>query len=157
MHLDTSERAKTLAEQLTAFMDAHIYPNEAAVRAQIAEGDRWQPIPMIETLKPLARAAGLWNLFLPEREYGAGLTNSEYAPLCEIMGRSPVLPRRCSTARHRTPGTWRCWFATVRRTSGAGGSSRCSPADPLVLCSRAESPRPMRPISIEHRARGATT
>jgi len=89
MHLDTSDRAKTLAHQLATFMDAHIYPNEAAVRAQIAEGDRWQPIPMIETLKPLARAAGLWNLFLPESEYGAGLKNSEYAPLCEIMGRSP--------------------------------------------------------------------
>ena len=69
-------------------MDEHIYPNEARFRSEIAEGDRWQPTPIVEELKAKARAAGLWNLFLPESEYGAGLTNLEYAPLCEIMGRS---------------------------------------------------------------------
>ena len=90
MLFETTPRAKSLAAELTAFMDDHIYPNEALFREQIAEGDRWQPVPIIEALKPKARAAGLWNLFLPESELGAGLTNVEYAPLCEIMGRSPA-------------------------------------------------------------------
>jgi acyl-CoA dehydrogenase len=69
-------------------MDEHIYPNERLFHQQVAEGNRWQPVPIVEELKPAARAAGLWNLFLPASEYGAGLTNTEYAPLCEIMGRS---------------------------------------------------------------------
>jgi acyl-CoA dehydrogenase len=90
MLFDTTPRASKLTADLTAFMDAHIYPNEALFRDQIAGGDRWQPVPIIEELKPKARAAGLWNLFLPESEYGAGLTNAEYAPLCEIMGRAPA-------------------------------------------------------------------
>jgi acyl-CoA dehydrogenase len=89
MNLEHSEKAKELQRRVAAFMDEHIYPNEAVYHAQIAEGDRWQPVPIIEALKPKARAAGLWNLFLPESEYGAGLTNVEYAPLCEIMGRVP--------------------------------------------------------------------
>src|SRR6202043_260631 len=70
----------------------HVYPNEEDLFAQVNEGDRWQPVPLLENLKAKARAAGLWNLFLPESEYGAGLTNLEYAPLCEIMGRSPWAP-----------------------------------------------------------------
>jgi acyl-CoA dehydrogenase len=90
MRFETTPRANALAAQLTAFMDAHIYPNESVFRDQIADGDRWQPVPIVEALKPRARAAGLWNLFLPESERGAGLTNVEYAPLCEIMGRSPA-------------------------------------------------------------------
>ena len=73
-------------------MAEHIYCNEATYYAQIAEGDRWQPLPIIEELKGLAREQGLWNLFLPESDYGAGLTNFEYAPLCEIMGRSIMAP-----------------------------------------------------------------
>jgi len=90
MLFETTPRAKSLAAELTAFMDAHIYPNESLFREQIADGDRWQPVPIVEALKPKARAAGLWNLFLPESELGAGLTNVEYAPLCEIMGRVPA-------------------------------------------------------------------
>jgi acyl-CoA dehydrogenase len=86
---DQSARARDLKQQLTAFMDAHVYPNEAKFRSQIADGDRWQPTPIVEELKVKARAEGLWNLFLPESEYGAGLTNRDYAPLCEIMGRAP--------------------------------------------------------------------
>jgi acyl-CoA dehydrogenase len=85
----SSEKVAALAGRLTAFMDEYIYPSEATFRTQIAEGDRWQPTAIVEHLKPKARAAGLWNLFLPESAYGAGLTNVEYAPLCEIMGRSP--------------------------------------------------------------------
>ncbi|HEV8236018.1 MAG TPA: acyl-CoA dehydrogenase family protein, partial [Gemmatimonadaceae bacterium] len=90
MLFETTPRATSLAAELTAFMDAHIYPNESLFRDQIADGDRWQPVPIVEALKPKARAAGLWNLFLPESELGAGLTNVEYAPLCEIMGRVPA-------------------------------------------------------------------
>jgi acyl-CoA dehydrogenase len=90
MILEATEKSATLAERLTAFMNEHIYPNESVFRRQIAEGDRWQPTAIIEELKPKARAAGLWNLFLPDSEHGAGLTNVEYAPLCEIMGRSPA-------------------------------------------------------------------
>src|SRR5262245_4201046 len=88
MNFEYSPKVRDLERQLAAFMDEHVYPNEAAFRRQIANGDRWQPAPIVEALKDEARAAGLWNLFLPESEYGAGLTNTEYAPLCEIMGRS---------------------------------------------------------------------
>jgi len=90
MTFEASARTRELAERLTAFMDEYVYPNEPLFRRQIAEGDRWQPAAIVEDLKPKARAAGLWNLFLPASEHGAGLTNMEYAPLCEIMGRSPV-------------------------------------------------------------------
>ena len=84
-----SDKVKGLQAKLNAFMDEHVYPNETTYHRQIADGDRWQPTAIVETLKPLARAAALWNLFLPESEYGAGLTNVEYAPLCEIMGGVP--------------------------------------------------------------------
>jgi acyl-CoA dehydrogenase len=89
MHFENSARSQDLQTRVAAFMDEHVYPNESTFHRQIAEGDRWQPTAIIEELKPKARAAGLWNLFLPESEYGAGLTNVEYAPLCEIMGRVP--------------------------------------------------------------------
>jgi acyl-CoA dehydrogenase len=89
MRFEHSEKVRELQRRLTAFMDEHIYPNEATYHRQIDEGDRWQPTAVVEELKPKARAAGLWNLFLPESGYGAGLTNVEYAPLCEIMGRVP--------------------------------------------------------------------
>jgi acyl-CoA dehydrogenase len=93
MHFEHSSKVKDLQKRFVAFMREHIYPNEATYHAQIAEGDRWQPVPIIEALKPQARAAGLWNLFLPESDLGAGLTNVEYAPLCEIMGRAaPFAP-----------------------------------------------------------------
>jgi acyl-CoA dehydrogenase len=87
-----SPRAREYRDRLTAFMVEHVYPNEATYRAQGETGDRWQPRPIIEELKARAQAAGLWNLFLPESEFGAGLTNLEYAPLCEIMGRVPWSP-----------------------------------------------------------------
>jgi acyl-CoA dehydrogenase len=93
MDFEHSRKVKDLQARLTAFMAAHVYPNERRVRDAIDAGDRWQPIPLIEELKARARAEGLWNLFLPESEYGAGLTNTEYAPLCEIMGRAmPFAP-----------------------------------------------------------------
>jgi acyl-CoA dehydrogenase len=87
MQFDFSPGVKELQQKLLAFFDEHIYPNEQTYIEQAAAGQRWKVIPIIEELKPKARAAGLWNLFLPESQYGAGLTNLEYAPLCEIMGR----------------------------------------------------------------------
>jgi acyl-CoA dehydrogenase len=89
MNFEYSDKVQQLERRLRVFMDEFIYPNEATSRRQIADGDRWQPTEIVETLKPKARAAGLWNLFLPSSERGAGLTNVEYAPLCEVMGRSP--------------------------------------------------------------------
>ncbi|MBK8303964.1 MAG: acyl-CoA dehydrogenase family protein [Chloracidobacterium sp.] len=84
MNFDYSAKTIELQKQLAAFMDEHIYPNEAAFTAEIDAGDRWQPSGLIEELKDKAKAAGLWNLFLPSE---SGLTNLEYAPLAEMMGR----------------------------------------------------------------------
>src|SRR5262245_13733544 len=89
MNFEFSDKIKYLQKKLSAFMEEHIYPNEGAFYEQINTGDRWKVIPLIEELKPKARAEGLWNLFLPESKRGAGLTNFEYAPCCEIMGRYP--------------------------------------------------------------------
>ena len=89
MNFEYSPKVQELQSRLRAFMQAHIYPNEEKFRSQIAAGDRWEHPPILDELKARARAEGLWNLFLPDSEYGAGLTNLEYAPLCEIMGRSP--------------------------------------------------------------------
>jgi acyl-CoA dehydrogenase len=82
-----SDKVKALQEKLGRFMDEHVYPNEHRYHEGLSDANRWQPRPVVEELKPKAKAAGLWNLFLPESELGAGLTNLEYAPLCEIMGR----------------------------------------------------------------------
>jgi acyl-CoA dehydrogenase len=87
MIFEFSDRAKNLYKQLKAFMDKYIYPNEQEYFRQLDEGDRWKIIPLIEELKEKAKTEGLWNLFLPESEVGAGLTNYEFAPMCEIMGR----------------------------------------------------------------------
>jgi acyl-CoA dehydrogenase len=93
MDFGHSEKTEHLRRRLIAFMDEHVYPNEATFHHQVAEGDRWQPTRVVEELKVRAREAGLWNLFLPGSEYGAGLSNTEYAPLCEIMGRAaPFAP-----------------------------------------------------------------
>src|SRR6266498_818992 len=92
MDFEYTAKVKELQMRLSAFMDEHIYPNERMYYDQIEKGDRWQPTPIVEELKEKAMAARLWNLFLPESEFGAGLTNLEYAPLCEIMGRSMMAP-----------------------------------------------------------------
>src|SRR3989440_8399380 len=91
MHFELSEKTKDLQQRLTAFMEEHIYPNEQRFNDEI-QRERWSPTRIIEELKLKARDAGLWNLFLPHDERGAGLTNLEYAPLCEIMGRSTMAP-----------------------------------------------------------------
>ncbi len=92
MNFDYSDKVKYLRDKLSAFMDLHIYPNEGVYHEQAASGERWKVIPLLEELKVKAKKEGLWNLFLPESSYGAGLTNLEYAPLCEIMGRVPWSP-----------------------------------------------------------------
>lgn len=89
MNFEYSEKVQYLRKKLSAFMDAYIYPNEGVYHEQVNSGERWKALPLLEELKLKAKAEGLWNLFLPESEYGAGLTNLEYAPLCEIMGRVP--------------------------------------------------------------------
>jgi acyl-CoA dehydrogenase len=115
-----SDKVKDLQRRLQAFMDEHIYPNEQRHHDEI-ERNRWLPTQVIEELKPKARAAGLWNLFLPESEHGAGLTNLEYAPLCEIMGGSHMAPEvfNCSApdtgnmevlARYGTPEQREQWL-----------------------------------------------
>jgi acyl-CoA dehydrogenase len=91
MTLEFSEKTKELQKRLQRFMDDHVYPNERRFHEEL-ERDRWKPTKIIEELKPKARAAGLWNLFLPDDSDGAGLTNLEYAPLCEIMGRCHWAP-----------------------------------------------------------------
>src|SRR6201994_669416 len=121
MTFDFSPKVQALQKRVAAFMEEHIYPNERRYHEHTIGPDRWQPVPVIEDLKPKARAAGLWNLFLPESELGAGLTNLEYAPLCEIMGRSPMAPEvfNCSApdtgnmevlARYGTPDQKRRWL-----------------------------------------------
>jgi acyl-CoA dehydrogenase len=89
MDFEYSARTKELQKKLLAFMDEHIYPNEPKYYAHVRSDKRWEPVPIIEELKPKAQAAGLWNLFLPKspRAPGGGLSNLDYAPLCEIMGR----------------------------------------------------------------------
>ena len=87
MNFEPSDKTKELQRRLQKFMDAHVYPNEARFDEEVAR-NRWQPTRIIEELKPKARAAGLWNLFLPQDPNGAGLTNLEYAPLCEIMSKT---------------------------------------------------------------------
>ncbi len=109
MDFELSDRVKDLKGRLEAFMEAHIYPNEAVAEAQIAEGDRWQPLPIIEELKTKAKSEGLWNLFLPDQEHGAGLSNAEYATLCEVMGRSPIAPETFNCAAPDTGNMETLW------------------------------------------------
>ncbi|MGB5324949.1 MAG: acyl-CoA dehydrogenase family protein, partial [Pseudomonadales bacterium] len=89
MDFEYSEKVQGLRAKLLAFMDKHVYPNEQLFEQQVNEGNPWEPPAILEELKVKARAAGLWNLFLPKSygDLGAGLTNLEYAPLAEIMGR----------------------------------------------------------------------
>ena len=121
MAYDPSPKVQDLQKRLTAFMDEHIYPNEKRHADEAEQLGPWKVYPVVEELKPKARAAGLWNLFLPESKHGAGLTNLEYAPLCEIMGRSFLAPEvfNCSApdtgnmevlARYGTPEHQERWL-----------------------------------------------
>jgi len=125
MDFEFSPKVRQLQQRVTEFMEAHVYPAEARFEAEMdafrAAGNAWQPAPVIEELKAKARAADLWNLFLPESQYGAGLTNLEYAPLAEIMGRSHIgsEPFNCSApdtgnmetlVRYATPEQQERWL-----------------------------------------------
>ena len=118
---EISARASETKTRLEAFMDSHIYPNEDRFFRESEEGGAWAVQPVIEELKPKAKAAGLWNLFMPDHAHGPGLTNLEYAPLCEIMGRSHLAPEvfNCSApdvgnmevlARYGTPAQQQRWL-----------------------------------------------
>ena len=96
MEFAYSPKVRALQDKLGAFMDQHVYPNEQRHAREVETGDRWQPPALMEELKAKARLEGLWNLFLPHSPKGAGLSNLEYAPLCEIMGRSPIAPEACN-------------------------------------------------------------
>ncbi|HEX4594238.1 MAG TPA: acyl-CoA dehydrogenase family protein [Bryobacteraceae bacterium] len=145
MHFDFTDKVKSLQKKLQGFMDEHIYPNEQRFAKESEGGDRWKPSRIIEELKPKARVAGLWNLFLPESEDGAGLTNLEYAPLCEIMGRSTMAPEvfNCSApdtgnmevlARYGTPEQKERWLKPLL----AGEIRSCfSMTEPAVASSDA--------------------
>jgi acyl-CoA dehydrogenase len=124
MMFEHSPRVQELQARLRAFLDEHITPQEDTYYRQLDEGGRWRIPPVMEELKARARAAGLWNLFLPDREHGAGLTNLEYAPLCEIMGRSLIAPEvfNCSApdtgnmevlVRYGTPAQRDQWLRSL--------------------------------------------
>jgi acyl-CoA dehydrogenase len=122
MDFELSPKTKALQAQLLDFMEREVYPAEAVFERELNEAPtRWQIPPVMEELKRKARAKGLWNLFLPESDLGAGLTNLEYAPLCEIMGRSPIAPEvfNCSApdtgnmetlVRYATPAQQEEWL-----------------------------------------------
>ena len=90
MNFEYSNKVKDLQDKLTNFMNEHVYKNEAVYKEEVEKGSRWCVPKIMEDMKSKAKEQGLWNLFLPESDLGAGLTNTEYAPLCEIMGRSPI-------------------------------------------------------------------
>jgi acyl-CoA dehydrogenase len=124
MDFDESARTRELRERLETFMDEHVYPNEGRFFQESMEMGPWAVWPVVEELKPVARAAGLWNLFLPASDHGAGLTNLEYAPLCEVMGRSHLAPEvfNCSApdtgnmevlARYGTPEQQQQWLTPL--------------------------------------------
>ncbi len=124
MDFEYSARSQDLIARVSAFMDVHIFPNEKRFYDEVAEGDRWQPTAIMEEMKAKAKAAGLWNLFLPESKSGAGLNNLEYAPLCELMGRVIWAPEvfNCSAPdtgnmetleRYATPAQKAQWLAPL--------------------------------------------
>jgi len=144
MDFEFSSKVKDLQRRLQAFLEEHVYPNEQRFHDEI-ERNRWSPTRVVEELKPKARAAGLWNLFLPNDEHGAGLTNLEYAPLCESMGRSAMAPEvfNCAApdagnmevlARYGTPEQKERWMKPLL----AGEIRSCfAMTEPGVACSDA--------------------
>jgi acyl-CoA dehydrogenase len=128
MDFEESERAREMRARLQDFTDTHVLPAEAVYERQLAEsGDPHHQPAVMEELKAKARDAGLWNLFHPDDRWGAGLSNVDYAPLAEIMGRSPIGPEACN--------------CNAPDTSSAPPSSRTAGCAP---CSTARSARASR-------------
>ena len=140
MDFQYSQRTKDLQERLLAFMDEVVYPNEQAYfdHPETA-ADRWTIPPIMEEMKARAREAGLWNLFLPESAFGAGLSNLEYAPLCEIMGRSLMAPEVFNCAapdtgnmevlvRYGTPAQQKAWLEPLLAGEIRSGFAMTEPA-----------------------------
>ncbi len=133
------DRTEALLERLRAFIDERVYPSEGIYDAQLASGnDRFSAPPVMDELKAAAQAAGLWNLFLPEPEYGAGLTNREYAPLCELMGTSHIAPEvfNCNApdtgnmevlARYGSPEQKQRWLEPLLRGEIRSGFAMTEP------------------------------
>ena len=121
MDFEFSAKTRDYLERLGAFMDEHVYPNEERFETELARGNRWEEPALLAELQQKARAVGLWNLFLPDSRYGAGLTNLEYAPLCETMGRvrwsaevfncaAPDTGNMETLERYGTPEQKRAWL-----------------------------------------------
>jgi acyl-CoA dehydrogenase len=118
MNFSHSDKVRDLQQRVSAFMETYVYPAESAYQQEIAKnrraGNPWLATEVVEELKVRAQAANLWNLFLPDSEHGAGLTNLEYAPAVRDHGPFAASAPRRSIAPRRTPATWRCWLATAR-------------------------------------------
>ena len=154
MDFEYNDRTKELVGRVQDFMDRYVYPNEEVYYEQLDEGDnRWKVIPVLEELKEKAREEGLWNLFLPESELGGGLTNLEYAPVCEVMGRINWAPEvfNCSAPdtgnmevleRYGTPEQKKQWLdpllAGEIRSAFAMTEPRVASSDATNIESRIE-------------------
>jgi len=143
MNFSHSDKVRELQQRVSAFMEAFVYPAERRFEDEVATnrraGNPWLATEVVEELKREAQAAKLWNLFLPDSELGAGLTNLEYAPLCEIMGRSPVGPEafNCSApdtgnmevlARYGSPEQRKRWLAPLLEGRIRSGFAMTEPA-----------------------------
>ncbi|RQP22131.1 acyl-CoA dehydrogenase family protein [Piscinibacter terrae] len=157
MDFSYSPKTEELRQRVSKFMDDHVYPNEQRywneLEANTKAGKRWHPLPLLEELKGKARAQGLWNLFLPESEYGFGLTNQEYAPLAEIMGRTPWASEafNCSApdtgnmetiVRYGTPEQKKQWLEPLLdgkiRSAFAMTEPDVASSDATNICARIE-------------------
>ena len=154
MNLANTARTEALQKRLRAFMDEAIYPNERVyVEQAAAAANRWKSPPIMEDMKRAARAAGLWNLFLPDSDLGTGLSNLEYAPLCEIMGRSPIAPEACNCSapdtgnmevlvRYGTNAHKRRWLTPLLegtiRSAYAMTEPEVASSDATNICARIE-------------------
>jgi acyl-CoA dehydrogenase len=143
MEFGYSDKVQDLQRRVSAFMDEHIYPNEGRFHAEVetnrAKGNAWVPTRIMDELKAQAKEQGLWNLWLPESDRGAGLTNLEYAPLCEIMGRSHIAPEafNCSApdtgnmevlVRYGNDAQKRQWLAPLLAGEIRSGFAMTEPA-----------------------------
>ncbi|HET6303906.1 MAG TPA: acyl-CoA dehydrogenase family protein, partial [Myxococcota bacterium] len=153
MDFELTDKAKQVQEQLLRFVDEHVYPNERLYAEQVeASGDPHHEPAIMKELRGKAKALGLWNLFLPDADHGAGLTNLEYTPLCEIMGRSPIAPRvfNCAApdtgnmeilAEFGTPEQKKHWLQPMLEGESRSCFSMTEPevsgADPTGLRTRA--------------------